>query len=382
MNRLKTYDATGIAPNGKLFAGDMNALQDAVAALYDLAQAQGFSSAAIGEAGLILSRYAVGEARLSGALRADGIMRGLGGLFAGTFTTAQRDGITAGLRPYGLVILNSTTNRLEINLGTDPSPNWQPVGSTADVPVGAVMDWPWAAASIPSWAVLPVGQGITSVSHPALHALAVAAGYVYGGSGTNSNLPDYRGRLGVGKDDMGGSAASRVTVGVSGINGATLGAVGGAQGVALATADLPAHNHGVTGAPTVGTLAVTGAPALGTLSISGAPSVGSLSLPNHVHDPFGAGDFVNYETVGPVRGGADGTDMTRHSTTGYPPTLPGINGAPGLGSLAVGGTPGVGTLGVGGAPGVGTLGTSNTGGGGTHQNMPPCVVVNKIMRAL
>lgn len=42
-------------------------------------------------------------------------------------------------------------------------------------------------------------------------------------------LPDYRGRTGVGKDDMGGSAANRVTVGGSGIAGNTMGANGGSQ---------------------------------------------------------------------------------------------------------------------------------------------------------
>lgn len=42
-------------------------------------------------------------------------------------------------------------------------------------------------------------------------------------------LPDLRGRNWIGKDDMGGSAANRVTSGTSGITGTTLGATGGDQ---------------------------------------------------------------------------------------------------------------------------------------------------------
>lgn len=58
-------------------------------------------------------------------------------------------------------------------------------------------------------------------------------------------LPDARGRGTVGKDDMGGSAASRLTAGGSGVAGATLGAAGGDQ-------LLQAHTH-VVGSTVAGT---------------------------------------------------------------------------------------------------------------------------------
>lgn len=41
-------------------------------------------------------------------------------------TTAQRDAIPAGRRPKGSQIFNTTTNRVEVNLGTDASPIWLP----------------------------------------------------------------------------------------------------------------------------------------------------------------------------------------------------------------------------------------------------------------
>lgn len=127
MNRLKTYDATGIAPNGRLFSGDLNALQDAVAALTDLTQHVSVVDLAVGESGLLLSRFGAGEARISGHLRTDGIIRGLGGFIPGAFTTAARNALT--LPPYGLEILNTDLNRIEWNAGTAVAPSWQPVGS-------------------------------------------------------------------------------------------------------------------------------------------------------------------------------------------------------------------------------------------------------------
>ena len=56
-------------------------------------------------------------------------------------------------------------------------------------------------------------------------------------------LPDARGRAIIGKDDMGGSAASRMTTAGSGVDGVTLGASGGLQTHTLTTAQLASHTH-------------------------------------------------------------------------------------------------------------------------------------------
>lgn len=57
-----------------------------------------------------------------------------------------------------------------------------------------------------------------------------------------------RGRVAGGKDDMGGSAANRLTTGGSGVNGAALGAAGGAETHTLSLAQMPAHSHTISGA--------------------------------------------------------------------------------------------------------------------------------------
>jgi hypothetical protein len=104
-------------------------MEDQYADLTNLAQNVQVGTLAVGETGLQLIRYGAGEARITGAVRTDGIFRGLGGLFAGSFTTTQRDAIAAGSRPYGLLITNTSTNRLEWNSNTDVSPTWQPAAA-------------------------------------------------------------------------------------------------------------------------------------------------------------------------------------------------------------------------------------------------------------
>jgi len=58
-------------------------------------------------------------------------------------------------------------------------------------------------------------------------------------------LPDARGRVIAGKDNMGGTTASRLTSGGSGIAGTTLGTSGGGESVTLTAAQsgLPSHTH-------------------------------------------------------------------------------------------------------------------------------------------
>jgi microcystin-dependent protein len=59
-------------------------------------------------------------------------------------------------------------------------------------------------------------------------------------------LPDCRGRALAGLDDMGNSAAGRLTVSYFGTSATVLGAAGGAESHTLTTAQMPVHSHGVT----------------------------------------------------------------------------------------------------------------------------------------
>lgn len=118
------------------------------------------------------------------------------------------------------------------------------VSTSLYVPTGSLMSF--AGSTAPSGWLLSYGQ---AVSRNTYAALFVAIGTVYGaGNGTTTfNLPDLRGRGASGVDNMGGTTASRITSGVSGIAGTTLGAAGGDQNMFqhthTATVTDPGHTH-------------------------------------------------------------------------------------------------------------------------------------------
>jgi microcystin-dependent protein len=112
------------------------------------------------------------------------------------------------------------------------------------VPLGGMM--PYLAGSPPnSNFVLPYGQAISRATYSALFAL-VGTTYGTGDGSTTFNIPDIRGRVPVGPDTMGGVAAGRVTSAASGVDGTTIGAVGGTQTKTLQRSDLPNTSVSVT----------------------------------------------------------------------------------------------------------------------------------------
>lgn len=119
------------------------------------------------------------------------------------------------------------------------------IGPIVNVPTGAVMDF--AGSSAPSGFLLCDGSAVSRTTFAGLFA-TVGTTYGSGNGTTTFNVPDARGRVGAGKDDMGGIPANRLTTGGSGIDGTTLGAAGGVETYALVTAELASHTHtGTTG---------------------------------------------------------------------------------------------------------------------------------------
>jgi microcystin-dependent protein len=106
-------------------------------------------------------------------------------------------------------------------------------GTVGAVPAGGVM--PFAGSTAPAGWLLCFGQAVSRSQYGELFAV-LGTSYGSGDGSTTFNLPDLRGRVVAGEDDMGGSAANRLTAAVSGVAGNTLGASGGDQLT-------PTHSH-------------------------------------------------------------------------------------------------------------------------------------------
>ena len=144
------------------------------------------------------------------------------------------------------------------------------------VPAGSVMAYAGLAA--PTGWLLCAGQSLSRTTYAALFAAIQTA---YGSVDGNSfSLPDMRGRAAFGKDNMGGTAASRITAGVSGIDGLVLGAAGGDQRIGTHGHTAQPHNHTADNTSLTGTFgpfrqALNSPDASGTGVFSVAGDVGS-----------------------------------------------------------------------------------------------------------
>ena len=117
------------------------------------------------------------------------------------------------------------------------------------MPTGALM--PYAGTSAPTGFLLCYGQAISRSTYADLFS-AISTTYGTGDGSSTFNLPDLRGRVVAGQDDMGGSSADRLTDQTGGLNGDTLGDTGGSETHTLSTAQLPAHTHTVAAQQQVG----------------------------------------------------------------------------------------------------------------------------------
>jgi microcystin-dependent protein len=109
------------------------------------------------------------------------------------------------------------------------------------IPAGTIVQFAGAAAPV-GW-LLCDGSAVSRATYAGLFAVLGTA-YGAGNSTSTFNLPDLRGRVACGLDNMGGSDAGRLSY------QNTLGTTGGSQTVsgstdayALKEADIPAHKH-------------------------------------------------------------------------------------------------------------------------------------------
>lgn len=217
------------------------------------------------------------------------------------------------------------------------------ISAPTSLPSGMVS--PFAGAAAPAGWLLCDGAAVDRAVYSALFAV-VGTTYGSGDGSTTFNVPDLRGRAVFGRDNMGGTAANRITAGVSGISGTTLGATGGDQTVGNhghSTTD-PGHIHPITD-----------------------PShIHPVSDPGHIHNPVRLtrvmGDYngVNSD-AGP---GNNGSIVTLDAYV--QPATTGIS----INNNTTGISINTNYTGV----------SVNTGGGGTGANIPPAIIMNYIIK--
>jgi microcystin-dependent protein len=197
-------------------------------------------------------------------------------------------------------------------------------GVTRTVPVGAIMDF--AGSTAPANWLLCYGQAVSRSTYAALFAV-LGTSHGTGDGSTTFNLPDCRGRVAAGKDDMGGSSANRLTNQSGGLDGDVLGTTGGSETHTLTSGQLAAHTHGA------GTLAAD----------SGGAHTHSYTRPNPI-------DGSGVHPTGSGRG--DPTTSTSDTT-----------GSSGAHTHTISGTSG------------------STGSDTAHNNVQPTIILNKIIFA-
>ncbi|WP_339033618.1 phage tail protein [Bradyrhizobium symbiodeficiens] len=163
-------------------------------------------------------------------------------------------------------------------------------GNPYTVPIGGMIDFTGSTAPNSSF-VLPYGQAISRSTYASYFAL-VSTAFGTGDGSTTFNVPDLRGRVIAGKDDMGGSSANRLTAADDGLNGDTLGATGGGETQTLVTANLPPYTP-------AGTISGnTTLPYLASNALSGSN--------NNVYAPSGSSGTIATNFAGTFAGTAQG----------------------------------------------------------------------------
>lgn len=173
--------------------------------------------------------------------------------------------------------------------------------SFADVSASAFsagMLMPYGGATAPTGWVLCYGQAISRTTYADLYAV-VGTTYGAGDGSTTFNVPDLRGRVVAGKDDMGGASANRLT---SALNGDNLGAAGGSETHTLSTSQIPAHRHFVAANT-----------ALGSASSSVAAVTSTTQVSRQYQSPYGGGGEIFSMSM--VQTGTDAT-VGRSSSVG------------------------------------------------------------------
>lgn len=228
------------------------------------------------------------------------------------------------------------------------------VSAIVTIPVGTML--PYAGGAAPANFALCFGQAVSRTTYAALFAI-IGTTYGTGDGSTTFNLPDMRGRVAAGADNMGGTAANRlqVTTTITTTAGSATATVGSAAGLSLGMAVLASTvPAGVT------ITAISGATVTlssGTSVTAGTATAARFTL---VTDPQALGSAGGGQTHQLVT-----AQMPAHThTAGAVITGRNTSSAGGEAIVYQGST----------------NATSSTGGDQAHPNVQPTLVANYIIR--
>lgn len=108
----------------------------------------------------------------------------------------------------------------------------------AVVPTGSTLPYAGILGSAPTGWLICDGSAISRTTYAALFT-ALGTSFGAGDGSTTFNLPDLRGRFPLGKDNLGGTSANRVTA----TQADNLGQGSGAETHTLSLTEIPPHTH-------------------------------------------------------------------------------------------------------------------------------------------
>lgn len=199
------------------------------------------------------------------------------------------------------------------------------------IAVGTII--PYGGTSAPTGYLLCDGSAVSRTTYSALYA-AIGTTFGSGDGSTTFNVPDLRGRVPAGKDNMGGTAASRLTSTTMSPDGNTVGATGGEQTHTLSTAELASHSHTATVTDPGHHHSVYSSNYSGNNNYAGLNSSTISGVMGEVAPSADRNYFVNSNV---------GTQVIHDSTTGI------------------------------------TVSNTNTGSGNAHNNVQPAIILSYII---
>lgn len=156
-------------------------------------------------------------------------------------TIASPSNVSATTGNAAIIAATGPDTNIDINLTPKGSGSVLFGGASPSfVPTGSVI--PFAGATAPTGWLLSFGQNVSRSTYAALFAV-IGTTYGVGDGSTTFGLPDLRGRVIAGQDDMGGTSANRLTGLSGGVDGDILGGTGGLETHTLTESQIPAHRH-------------------------------------------------------------------------------------------------------------------------------------------